>query len=71
MHCKQFWIYVFPKKKQLKLIPKFIYIFPFMIFWQKLLNAAVSLWTNIIPKGMMITNMPVLGNEPGLPTMSL
>jgi hypothetical protein len=42
-----------------------------MIFWQKLVDAAVSLWTNIIPKGIMITNLPVLGIEPRLPTMSL
>ncbi len=38
---------------------KFIYIFPktFMIFRQELLVAAVRLWTNLIPKGCMITNM--------------
>jgi hypothetical protein len=33
----------------------FIHIFPksFMIFPQELLDAAVSLWTNIIPKGII------------------
>jgi hypothetical protein len=35
--------------------PKLIHIFPtsFMIFQQELLDAAVSLWTNIIPKGII------------------
>ncbi len=43
-----------------------------MIFRQELLDAAVSLWMNIIPTGIMITNiMPVPGIQPGLPTMSL
>ncbi len=43
-----------------------------MIFWQELLDAAVSLWRNIIPRGIMITNMmPMPGIELGLPKMSL
>ncbi len=43
-----------------------------MILRQELLDAAVSLWMNIIPKEIMITNMmPVPGIEPGLRTMSL
>ncbi len=43
-----------------------------MIFRQELLDAAVSLWTTIIPKGLTIINMmPVPGIEPGLSTMSL
>ncbi len=35
--------------------PKLIHIFPksFMIFQQELLDASVSLWTNIIPKGII------------------
>ncbi len=41
-----------------------------MIFRQELLDSAVSLWTNIIPRGIMITNMmPVSGIELVLPTM--
>ncbi len=28
-----------------------------MIFRQELLDAAASLWTNIIPRGIMITSM--------------
>jgi hypothetical protein len=41
-----------------------------MIFGQEILDAAVSLWTDIIPRGIMITNMmPVRGIEPVLPTM--
>ncbi len=40
-----------------------------MIFQQEQLDAAVNLWTNIIPKGIMITSM-MPGIEPGLPTMS-
>jgi hypothetical protein len=50
------------------------YIFPksFMILRQELLDAAFSLWTNIIAEGIMITNMMLVsGIEPGLPTMSL
>ncbi len=36
-----------------------------MMFRQELPDAAVSHWTNIIPKGIMITNMmPVPGIEP-------
>ena len=43
-----------------------------MISRQELLDAAVSLWTDIIPRGIMITDMmPMHGIEPGLPTMSL
>ncbi len=42
-----------------------------MIFQQELLAAAVSLWTNIIPKRNSDNNMmPVPGIEPGLLTMS-
>ena len=41
-----------------------------MISRQELLDAAVSLWTDIIPRGIMITNMmPMRGIEPVLPTM--
>ncbi len=43
-----------------------------MIFQQELLDAAVSLWTNVIPKVIMITNMmPVPGIQPRIPSMAL
>jgi hypothetical protein len=51
-----------------------IYIFPksFMIFRQEPQDAAVSLWTNIISKEIMITNMmPVPRIQPELPTMTM
>jgi hypothetical protein len=64
-----------PDKNEPKLIPKVhLYIFKFIyaILARTTIDAAVSLWRNIIPKGIMITNMmPVHGIEPGLPTMSL
>ncbi len=40
-----------------------------MIFRQELLDAAVSLWTNIIPKRNYELNMMLVPEiEPGLPT---
>ncbi len=43
-----------------------------MIFRQELLDAAVSLWTNIISRGILIANMrPVPRIEPGLPVPTM
>ncbi len=73
LHCSFEFMYSRQRISQ-NSFPKFIYIFAksFMIFRQELLDAAVSLWTNIIPKGLtIIIMMPVPGIEPELPTMSL
>jgi hypothetical protein len=56
-HCKQFWIYLFPRKELAKTRSQISFI-----NFQS--HSAVGLWKNIIPKGTMKTWF-----KPGLPTM--